>query len=189
MIKITAVFAALGALVLGVSPAQAGNEDELVSQSHRVESIVGSLDREFHTHFRHSRGYRYLRDDLQSIRIKADQIHGLAHDCEASLPHIQSELSALDAKARHLCEVVNAIERERYGGHENRGTRHMHGLLCSLSESIHAMKSTVQRIASHSHERGRQGRRDGYYEHRNDRRGPPHPAEIIGSIFRSIHGR
>ncbi len=188
MKKITAIFAALGALVLGAVPAQAGNESELVAHSHQIELIVDSLSKEFRTHYRHSGGYCHLRQDLKSIKGKASHIHGLAHSCQASLSHIQSDLRQLDAKAHHLHEVVDAIECGRYRGHVDGDTRHVHELLNALNQSIHAMKRTVRKIAHHSHRSNRNCEYEAHYGHRDSHRAP-HPAEIIGSIFRTIHRR
>ncbi len=139
---------AIVSITLAAPSAKAGHGDDLISLSHRLEDLASELRDEFRAHYSHTRGYRHLLSDAARIEAEAEHIHGLAHDCRASLRHIATDLAELDELAHHLHELVDITDRGRYG-HVHGNTRHVHELMASLTRVIHAMEDEVADIRRH----------------------------------------
>ena len=137
-----------GAFALNSGEASARGENELVRLAHTIEDIAAELKEEFRVHYRHSSAYRHLMSDVSEILSEAKHIDGLAHDPRSSLRHLKADLVDLDDLAHHLHEVVDAVERRRYGGHVDGTTRHVHLMLDSLNGTIHRMERVVEAYAA-----------------------------------------
>ena len=128
-------------------------EDNLVRQSHRVESYASSLRSEFRIHFRHTAEYGHLMSDAYSIARKADAIHGMVHHihCEADLYRLETELRSLDRLVHHLGDLVEEASHGHGGGHAHGDTRHVQGLVSQMNRSIHSMESSVEAMEARFH--------------------------------------
>jgi hypothetical protein len=141
--KMTAGVFALA--LFGISNSEAGHEDRnLVRLAHEVEDQAEDLRDEFKRHFRHSGSYRHLMSDLDSIEEDVEHIDKLAHNLHReSLLHVKKDIEGLDKSVHHLSEVVEAVERGRYGGHIDGDTRHVRSLIASMNRTLHAMDDIV----------------------------------------------
>ncbi|NNE90206.1 MAG: hypothetical protein HKN23_01025 [Verrucomicrobiales bacterium] len=133
------------AVIMTAGTAEARHENPLVELAHEIEDIAVELRTEFRIHYRHTRAYRHMMDDISQVLAEAAHIDRLAHDNHSSLRHIKADLEDLDALAHHLHELVDATER-REGHRVDGDTRHVHEELAALNRTIHQMEDVVSHI-------------------------------------------
>jgi hypothetical protein len=155
-----AVVTVLG-LGFGAPAAKAEHIDDL---ARTLERQSRALESEFVAHFRHASHFRHLISDAREMAGLAAHIHDVAHH-GGSPYHLRSDLRKLDDLYHHLEGLVDHIEHDAYHGHGHvhGDTRHVRGLMRSISSTLHHLKADIERITDrghgHSHGAGYGGRR------------------------------
>lgn len=134
--------------------------DELALQLQRQSR---ALTAEFRAHYRHAPEFRHLMSDSVALARKAAHIHAVAH-AGRDLYHLQTDLRDIDRSFHHLEEVLARIEHHVASchsprcGHFHGDTRHVRGLMASIGDTIHHLRSDVGRkVRQRQHYRVRYG--------------------------------
>ena len=133
--------------------AKAAHRDDLSGYAHQIDSIAHELRQEFSIHYKHSQGYRHLMSDVADLINTAHHIDRLTHDVHSSLRHISTDLKAIDRTAHHLHNLVESSNLRWHRGHTHGNTRHVHRLLRTLNDTIHAMQATADQMRHHYSDR------------------------------------
>lgn len=153
--RMTAGVFALG--IMSLSGAWGHHKNPLVGMAHRAQDHTEDLRYEVKRHFRASGGYRYLMEDLGAIDDGLGHVEKLAdHLCHDSLRQIRRHLVEVDRRVRQLSDVLDGIERGRYGRRIDCDTRKVKELLSCLGKSVHEMEDFVDgELRRYGHGSGR----------------------------------
>lgn len=139
----TMITTAVAALVTIPGSARADTYDHMDMLALKLQKQTQALHREVDLHFKNTRSYRHLHEDIEQMEHLAAHIHELAHR-HGSVAHLKADVDKLDRTFHHLEDVVRGLSRDRRIDFQT--IRHIRQEMAGINDTLHHLQDDLRRL-------------------------------------------
>lgn len=140
----TMITTAFAALMATTGTAQADTYHHIDMLALQLQRQTRALHREVDLHFRHTRQYRHLHEDVEQMEHLAEHIHDVAHR-HGSVAHLRADVEKLDRLYHHVEELVHDLSHDRRIDY--RTIRHIRQEMAKIGDTLHHLRDDLRRLA------------------------------------------
>jgi hypothetical protein len=131
------------ALIATAGAVQAQPYDHIDSLAMKLQRQTQALHREVDMHFKNTRAYRHLHQDIEQMEQAARHIHEVAHG-HGSVAHIRADVEKLDRLYHHMEEVIQDLSHDRRI--DGQTIRHLRREVAGVGDTLHHLREDLSQL-------------------------------------------